>query len=265
MQVEVDKPWLMLGDCLEMMQEIPDGSVDLIITSPPYDAGKAYEGRRDLDLYMRFASAWTSSVIPKLTKTGSFWLNVGYTKLGKNETLPLTYLYYQLIQLPMVQEVVWHYEGGMAYKNRFSHRTERWMWFSKAPAYCHFDLDAVRDSSLNRTVDKRNHPGGKNPTDYWYFDRVVGGCGASAEKTIHPCQFPLKMVERIINACCPQNGTVLDPFMGSGTTGVACANTGRRFIGIEKDPAYFETATLRIHNHIRQKREAAPDLFAAAD
>lgn len=229
------------GDCRDVLPGL-DEKFDLIITSPPYDAEKSYEGERNLESYTKFAQEWISHVPSLLKPTGSFWLNVGYTKLGKNETLPLTYLYYDVRpkELKLVQEIVWHYEGGMAYKRRFTHRTERWMWFSLNPDTVFFHLDAVRDRTLNRTDDKRNNPLGKNPTDYWYFDRVVSGTGRVAEKTAHPCQFPEAMIERIVKACCPEGGSVLDPFSGSGTTGRVADRLGRPSVLIELDPDYAE-------------------------
>jgi adenine-specific DNA-methyltransferase len=229
-----------VGDCIEILP-ILENKFDAIITSPPYDAEKAYEGQRNLATYTQFARDWMASIPRLLTPTGSFWLNVGYTKLSANETLPLTYLYYKVKppELKLIQEIVWHYEGGMAYKRRFAHRTERWMWFALDPDHVFFDLDAVRDPTLNRTQDRRNNPAGKNPTDYWYFDRVVGGNGRSAEKTDHPCQFPAAMIERIVRACVPPGGTVLDPFAGSGTVGRVASGLGRRATLIEKNPAYL--------------------------
>jgi adenine-specific DNA-methyltransferase len=228
------------GDCILVMPKL-SGPFDLIVTSPPYDAEKGYEGKRDFAAYVDFAHVWTAQIPRLLAPHGSFWLNVGYTKVGANETLPLTYLYHAArpAQLRLIQEVVWHYEGGMSYKRRFTHRTERWMWFALNPDAVHFDLDAVRDMLLNRTQDKRNNPLGKNPSDYWYFDRVVNGTGRVAEKTDHPCQFPEKMIERIVKACCPVGGKILDPFAGSGTVGRVAARMGRSATLIERNATYL--------------------------
>lgn len=241
---------LIQGDCLEVMDKLiqKDIKFNTIITSPPYNAGKEYENKLSIEEYKEFAKEWVSKIKHLLTDEGSFWLNVGYTKVGKNETLPLTYLYYDVVDMPLIQEVVWHYEGGMSYKKRFTHRTERWMWFSKNPDKVKFNLDDVRDISLNRTKDKRNHPLGKNPTDYWYFDRVVSGTGRTKEKKKHPCQFPEKMIERIIKACSDENDMVMDCFLGSGTTGVVANRLNRKFMGIELDEKYFDIACERIFN-----------------
>lgn len=237
---------LLLGDCLDRMGEIPDGSVDIVVTSPPYDAEKPYEGKRDIEAYSQFARDWTARIPRLLKRSGSFWLNVGYTKLSGNETLPLTYLYYSLRPpaLRLVQEVVWEYPSGLAYRKRFAHRSERWQWWALEPDAAHFDLDAVREPQTSR--DKRNNPLGKNPTDVWRFNHVIKGTAATDEATAHPCAFPEKMVERVIRACCPKGGTVLDPFAGSGTTGRVAVQLGRKFIGIERDPDYFAIAQRRI-------------------
>jgi len=244
------------GDCRKILRRLPTGKFDLIVTSPPYDAGKEYEGQRNLQAYTQFARKWLSR-IPRLLKPhGSLWLNVGYTKIGNNETLPLTYLYHTVKppELHLVQELVWHFEGGMAYKKRFTHRTERWMWFARNPDAVYFDLDAVRDARLNRTQDKRNNPLGKNPSDYWYFDRVSGGTAAKAEKTAHPCQFPERMIRRIIRACSPAKGRVLDPFGGSGTTAVVARKLGRRAVLCELQPDYIKIMRQRLRdNGIRSR------------
>jgi len=245
------------GNCLELIPNLPASSVNLVVTSPPYDAEKEYEGRRNLRHYEDFAKGWTSLLPRILTNNGSFWINVGYAKIGRNETLPLTYLYYDTIRktgLKLVQEIVWHYEGGLSYKLRFTHRTERWQWWAKDPDNVVFNLDDVRDPKLNRTKDKRNNPLGKNPTDYWYFDRVVGGTGRGQEKTIHPCQFPERMIERIIKACSNPGDLVLDPFAGSGTTCLVAERLGRRAKGFEKLLKYVETAKQRAASNVKRKK-----------
>ncbi|MFZ1743673.1 MAG: site-specific DNA-methyltransferase [Pontixanthobacter sp.] len=241
-----------LGDCRTELKQCADESVDLIVTSPPYRAGKNYGTHDDtgaIEDYRLWAQIWLSDVARVVGPRGSVWLNLGYTSCGDNETLPLTYLYHPLateLGLKLVQELVWHYEGGMTYRRRFSHRTERWLWLSKTPSDCVFNLDAVRDPSLNRTIDSRNHALGKNPTDYWYFDRVVGGKGAGSSKTNHPAQFPQAMIERIIRACSPPHGIVLDPFSGSGTTAMAARSTNRSSISIEIDPNHHAASKAKM-------------------
>jgi adenine-specific DNA-methyltransferase len=237
------------ADCIDAMRTMESGSVDLVVTSPPYNAGKEYETDLSVEEYIQFAEHWIAHIPRLLTPTGALWLNVGHIKPSETEAVPLTYLYYPLLVkhgLHVVQEVVWHFEGGLNYSRRFSHRTERWMWCVKDPTNYTFHLDDVRDHTLNVTADNRNHHAGKNPTDYWRFERVVGGRGSSSEKTAHPCQFPVAMVERIVRACSSPGDVVLDCFGGSGTTAAAYEN-GRGFISIEIDQQYDDIARDRLH------------------
>ncbi|WP_246498328.1 DNA-methyltransferase [Microvirga soli] len=255
---------LVHADCIEFMQGMESASVDLVVTSPPYNAGKEYEADLSVEEYVSFAERWVSCIPRILAPSGALWLNVGHIKVSETENVPLSYLYYPLLRrygLHMLQEVVWHFEGGMSYKTRFSHRTERWMWLVKDPKKYVFHLDDVRDHTLNIGSDNRNNPAGKNPTDYWHFPRVVGGRGASREKTAHPCQFPVAMIERIIRACSNPRDVVLDPFGGSGTTAVAAYQNGRGFISVETNQRYHEIAKARLERlHKENGAEPPPDL-----
>ncbi len=105
-------------------------------------------------------------------------------------------------------------------------------------------MDAIREQPV--AFDPRNNPLGKNPGCVWDFNTVMGGRGASAEKTAHPCQFPRGMIERIILACSCPGDLVLDPFGGSGTTAIAASATGRGFISIERVPEYHRLAIARF-------------------
>ena len=230
-------------DCRPVLKSFKHNNrkFNLVVTSPPYNAGKAYEKNLSLDEYRDFAESWVSPLSELVLESGSLWINLGFFDLGDNRTLPLTYVYYQVCKLPLVQEVVWHYEGGMSYKNRFSHRTERWMWFSPNPRKVAFNLNDVR--AKTKKYDHRNNPLGKNPTDYWFFNRVSNN---SREKTSHPCQFPSSMIRRIVAACSSRDDSVLDPFMGSGSVGVACNELHRSFVGIEISRHYCRIARKRI-------------------
>jgi len=231
-------------DCRHYLRRMQTASVQLVVTSPPYNAGKEYEPSRSIRQYTKFAESWAREIPRLLTPTGSFWLNVGYMQTGTNQTLPLTYLYHGVIELPLIQEIVWHYKGGMAYKHRFTHRTERWMWFATDPANVLFNLDAVREKKW-AAFDARNNPLGRNPTDYWEFNRVVGGSGKSKEKTIHPCQFPEAMIERIVRACSNPNDLVVDPFCGGGTTAKVCRDLSRKCRTCDTSEEYVAAARIR--------------------
>jgi adenine-specific DNA-methyltransferase len=251
----------LIADCIEAMPGIATGSVALVVTSAPYNAGKEYETELSLDEYERRAEEWISCIPRLLAPDGALWLNVGYTKLSEAQALPLTYFYYPIIRkhgLHLIQEVVWQYEGGMAYTRRFSHRTERWMWVVKDPTNYVFHLDDIRDGTLNLTVDRRNNDHGKNPTDLRYFDRVVGGKGAGREKTLHPCQTPVAMLERIVRACSNPGDVVLDPFGGVGSTAVAAYQNARGFISIERDARYHEISEARLASTVAESQSVNP-------
>jgi adenine-specific DNA-methyltransferase len=238
------------ADCIPTMRSMEASSIDLVVTSPPYNLGKPYEEIVSLKEHLKFADEWISCIPRLLRPTGAMWINLGYAKISDTETMPLTYRYYDILKrhgLHVIQEIIWAFEGGMAYTRRFSHRTERLIWAVKDPTQYIYNLDAVRDPTLNRTSDPRNNPFGKNPTDLWIIERVVGGRGAGKGKTIHPCPYPAPLVERPICCSSRPGHTVLDPFGGSGTTALVAHMNGRSAISIEIDPVYHEIARNRKH------------------
>lgn len=233
-------------DCVKHMKSMSKESVDLICTSPPYKANKSYETWDSFEDYEDFAEIWIEQASRILKPTGTLMLNVGYTKLGRNETLPLTYLYHKIASkhgLKLVQEIVWRYHAGMAYSLRYTHRTERIMWLVKDPNNCTFNLDDVRVKKWAR-YDPKNNPLGKNPTDIWEIPRVANGGKDHYLK--HPAQFPPIMIERIIKAHSNKGDLVFDPFLGTGTTCVVAKDLQRHSIGCEIFEDYVEIAEARI-------------------
>lgn len=187
---------------------------------------------------------WLVSTLLQMKEICScIWINLGYRKLEMGN-IPIAYHIWDKIGMYLMQEITWEYDAGMTYKKRFNHRSEKWLWFVSDPHNYTFNPDAVRDLSLQRgAFDKRNNPNGKLPGDVWFFNRVPGN---SSKRYRHPSQYPEKMVERIVRACTNPGDTVLDPFMGSGTTGVVSLREGRNFIGIEKDCDHFSVAKNRM-------------------
>ena len=243
-------------DCIAHMKGMESESVNLICTSPPYRAEKSYEKWDSIRDYESFANLWIEQASRILTPNGTMMLNVGYTKIADNETLPLTYLYYKLATdhgLKLVQEIVWRYFGGMAYKLRYTHRSERIMWLTKDPDNCTFNLDDVREKKWT-AYDSRNNPLGKNPTDVWEIKRVVGGSGAVDMKYNHPAQFPKPLVERIIKAHSCEGDLVFDPFLGTGTTCVVAKELKRNSIGCEVNEEYIQISKLRVENTFQQPK-----------
>lgn len=243
------------GDCLSIMETLDPGSIDLVLTSPPYNAGKEYEERLTRKGYEEFARKWTSRLPSLLSATGAVWLNVGYM-LDRRAVVPLEYIYHPIMEelgFHLVQPITWSFRGGMTYRRRFAHRTERLLWWVRDLEKYEFRLDHVRDLGQRVTSDKRNNPLGNNPTDLWQVKRVKGGPTAGPDK-IHPCQMPIPIATRIIDTSTRIGSTVLDPFAGSGTTAMAAHKMGRGYIMIEQDGRYVRAMRDRL-----AKSEAQPD------
>lgn len=228
------------GSCITLLGKVPDESVDLIITSPPYGLDKEYEEPTTLADYCNFISLWIEQIPRVLTPTGQFWLNVGAGKFK----VPLTYIYHKYIKLNFMQEIVWQFSSGLPTQRKFSPRTERWMWYCKGSDYT-FNLDPIRVRS-EYADDPRYNPAGKNPSDIWYFHQVTSTGPGRAEKTDHPCQFPQSMIQRIVEACSNKDDMILDPFAGSGTVGVVAKLLKRKYQLFEIDPIYCGIAEERI-------------------
>lgn len=147
--------------------------------------------------------------------------------------------------------IIWTFGHGLNSVNRFSGRHETIMWFTKGDQTV-FNLDEVRVPQ--KYPGKRSYKGpnkgrlsgnplGKNPSDVWDIPNVKAN---HVEKTDHPCQFPVAIPQRLIKALTARNGLVLDPFMGSGSTGVAAIVEDRRFVGAEIQKEYYDISVSRL-------------------
>lgn len=251
---------LIVGDALELLASIPTGSVDLVVTSPPYNIGKEYERPLPLDEYLEWCEQWMTSLHRVVKDTGSFWLNVGYVSVAeKGKAVPLPYLLWDKSPFFMIQEVVWNYGAGVAARNSFSPRNEKFLWFVKDPQNYTFNLDAVRDPNVKYPNQKKNgklkvNPLGKNPSDVWQIPKVTSGANRSSkERAPHPAQFPEALIERVILASSNIGDLVLDPFVGSGTTCAVANRLNRASLGFELQPQYASFAASRIGNQIKNQ------------
>ena len=256
-------------DMLDGLASIPAASIDLTITSPPYNIGKEYEARRPLDEYVAWCERWMREIHRVTKPNGSFWLNLGYVEVeDKGRAVPLPYLLWDKTPFFLLQEVVWQYGAGVAARRAFSPRNEKWLWYVKDPEKYYFDLDSVRDPDVKYPNQKKNgklkcNPLGKNPGDVWAIPKVTSGAGrASKERTRHPAQFPLAVVERIIQACSQSGEVILDPFAGSGSTLIAAHRCGRRSLGFEIRQDYCDIASRRLR--AAQAKAAELTLFGPA-
>lgn len=255
---------LICGEVLEVLRTIEDDSIDLVVTSPPYNIGKEYESKLQLEEYVAWCGRWLAELFRVTKPTGSLWLNLGYVDVpGRGRAVPLPYLLWDQSPFYLIQEVVWHYGAGVAARRAFSPRNEKWLWYVKDAANYYFDLDAVRDPNVKYPRQKKNgklkcNPLGKNPGDVWIIPKVTSGLGrASPERTAHPAQFPIAIVQRIIRACSREHDLVLDPFAGSGSALVSSLLEERRAVGIEIRPDYCTIAERRLRKARTKKQELA--------
>ncbi len=246
---------LFVGDCLALLKQMPDASIDLIVTSPPYCIGKEYEKGWDL---ARFKSLH-EQVLPEAARVlktgGSLCWEVGY-HIKDAVSTPLDFIVYEIASripdLKLRNRIIWAYGHGLHSTNRFSGRHETVLWFTKGDDYV-FDLDPVRVPQRYpgkthykgpKAGQPSGNPLGKNPSDVW--DQIPNVKSKHVEKTAHPCQFPVALAENLILALSPEEGIVLDPFSGVSTTGVAAIRRNRRFVGAELSSDYAKIAEERL-------------------
>jgi adenine-specific DNA-methyltransferase len=242
------------GDTLQLLPTIPSDSIRLIVTSPPYNLGKSYETRVDLDTYLSEQEKVIEECVRVLADDGSICWQVGnYVKNG--EIIPLDIMLYPLFAsrgLKLRNRIVWHFGHGLHTTKRFSGRYEVILWFTKSDHYV-FNLDPIRVPQKYpgkkhfkgpRKGELSGNPLGKNPTDVWEIPNVKAN---HIEKTIHPCQFPVELVERLVLGLTNENDWVLDPFMGVGSTAIAALIHHRKVLGAEIMPDYVQITKKRVH------------------
>lgn len=240
-------------DCLEAMPKLSDACINLTVTSPPYNIGKEYEKILPLQEYLNWCEKWIGEVYRITNDNGSFWLNLGYLSItDRAKAIPIPYLLWDKIPFYLIQEIVWNYGAGVAGTKFFSPRNEKFLWYVKNKNDYVFNLDDIRDKNVKYPNQKKQgkikvNPLGKNPTDVWQFPKVTSGRDrASKERTSHPAQFPIAVIERIIKASSYPNDIIFDPFMGSGTTAIVAMSLQRLFIGLEIRQDYCDIAVNRI-------------------
>lgn len=249
-------------DAVEAMSRLPSGLVDLTITSPPYNIGKEYEDKLSLPDYLDWCQQWVAEIYRTTTDEGAFWLNLGYLPIpGRAKALPIPYLLWDRISFYLIQEVVWNYSAGVAGRKFLSPRNEKFLWYVKSEDNYKFNLDEIRDPNVKYPNQRKNgklkvNPNGKNPSDVWQFPKVTsGGNRASKERTPHPAQFPVAVIDRIIKASSDSGQLVMDPFMGSGSTAEAALALGRPVLGFETNEAYCEITARRIEEAIQAQQQ----------
>lgn len=254
---------LFCGDTIKLQKKIDKKIFNAVITSPPYNIGKEYEEIIALDEYVNWSKEWLKDSSNLLVEDGCLLLNLGYlSAVDTGRAIPIPYLLWDKVPLFLNQEIVWNYFAGVACKKYLSPRNEKILWYVKNKDNYTFNLDPIRDKNVKypnsmRHGKSRVNPLGKNPSDVWQIAKVTTGKNRSSkERTSHPCQFPIELINRLLLGFTNEGDIVLDPFVGSGTTIESCIRTGRYCVGIEILPEYCEIIKNRIENlSIQEKIE----------
>ena len=257
---------LYLGDCIDFLRQIPDKSIQLIVTSPPYNIGKEYETKLDIQEYVSQQSQVIDECVRVLKNEGSICWEIG-NYVNNGEIIPLDILLYDCFKsngLKLRNRIIWQFGHGLHCSKRFSGRYETILWFTKTENYT-FNLDDVR---VPQKYPGKKHfkgpnigkysgnPKGKNPSDVWDIPNVKSN---HVEKTCHPCQFPIALVQRLVLALSNEQDIVFDPFLGVGSTAVAGIINKRKVAGSEIIRKYYDIACERVNIAYDGRLKIRPD------
>ena len=240
-------------DNLSFLRRLPEASVKLVVTSPPYNLGKGYEARTSLEAYVEAQRRVIAQCVRVLHPRGSLCWQVG-NYVANGEIAPLDTILYPVFQdqgLRLRNRIVWHFGHGLHCTRRLSGRYETINWWTRGDDYT-WNLDNIRVPS--KYPHKRHfkgpnagklsgNPKGKNPSDVWSFPNVKNN---HPEKTNHPCQFPVELAERLVLSMTDPGDAVLDPYMGVGSTVIAALMHGRAAYGCDIVREYVEIARARV-------------------
>jgi len=265
------------GDTLDFLETIPNDTAKLIITSPPYNLGKEYENKTSIESYLEIQDQVIKQLVDKLRPDGSICWQVG-NFVENSEVFPLDTLYYSHFKkygMKLRNRIIWSFNHGLHASKRFSGRYETILWFTKSDSYT-FNLDPVRVPSkypgkLHFKGPKRGLPSGnplgKNPSDVWDFIAqewekelwdIPNVKANHPEKTIHPCQYPIELIERCVLALTVEDDWVLDPYCGVGSALIAALMHNRKAAGVDKEQEYITTAKQRIEDYYTGQLKIRP-------
>lgn len=242
-------------DCIDGLKQLDNDSVQLIITSPPYNINKKYEKKLDINEYIYYQFHMLSQSFRILKDNGSICYQIGNTIKDKHP-YPLDWILKDELEevgFKYQNRIIWTYNHGTNATYRFSGRYETILWFSKTDNYI-FNLDPIRipQKYPNKKAYKGKNKGklscnplGKNPGDVWDITNIKHN---HPEKTDHPCQFPEFLVERCILSMTNEDDLVVDPYMGSGTTAKVCKKYNRNYIGFDIIQEYIDIAEERLND-----------------
>jgi DNA modification methylase len=251
------------GDCIAGMNDLPEGSVDLVFADPPFNIGYDYDVYHDgkgYEEYLAWSREWIGAVHRVLKDDGTFWLAIGdeYAAELKIES--------QKLGFHIRSWVIWYYTFGVNCKTKFSRSHAHLFHFVKDPKRFTFRADELENRIPSARLlvygDSRGNPNGRLPDDTWilrpqdlsdsftpdedtwYFPRVAGTFKERAG--FHGCQMPEQLLGRIIRLCSHEDDVVLDPFSGSATTLAVAKKLKRQCIGFDLSPDYVQRGTERL-------------------
>jgi adenine-specific DNA-methyltransferase len=238
------------GDCLVVLQDIPDSSVDLIFADPPYNIGKRFGEFKDAwpsdSEYAEWCYRWLDLCIRKLKPTGSLYV------MTSTQAMPYLDLWLRE-RLTILSRIVWHYDSsGVQAKKYYGSLYEPILFCVKDSKNYTFNVADIeveaKTGAVRKLIDYRKdvptpYKTTKVPGNTWYIPRVRF---RMAEYEEHPSQKPEALIERIIKASSNQGDLVLDPFGGTFTTCAVAQRLGRRTIGIESQPDYIKIGLRRL-------------------
>lgn len=244
------------GDRLELMKRLPNNSIKLVVTSPPYNIGKEYEKRTALEIYLAEQEKTIKEAVRVLSNEGSLCWQIGNHIAKDGEVFPLDMLIYPIAKkygLKLRNRIIWKFGHGLHCAKRFSGRHETIVWFTKSDNYT-FNLDPVRvpQKYPGKKNYKKNgdnygklsgNPLGKNPEDVWEIPNVKNN---HPEKTEHPCQFPIELIERLVLSMTNKGDVVFDPYVGVGSALCAAVLHDRKGYGSDIMKKYLDIAEERL-------------------
>ena len=266
---------ILCGDSIQLLNDGPQGWIDLVFADPPFNSGYLYHGYDDrlkTEDYLDFSRKWMTAVHRALKPTGSFYLAI-----NDDFAADLCVIARRELGFAMRNWIIWHYTFGQQPTRKFAKSHTHILYFTKDPAQFTFNADAIRVASARQTIyaDSRANPRGKLPDDVWYLRpqqapdsmfqpegdtwNVSRICGTFKEREgWHGCQMPIEVLKRIIAASSNVGDIVVDPLNGSGTTTVAAALQGRRYVGIDQSEEYVGFARARL-SHACEQLSAADE------
>ncbi|HXE51655.1 MAG TPA: site-specific DNA-methyltransferase [Tepidisphaeraceae bacterium] len=265
----VEPNQIVCGDCIKILNDGPEGWIDLVFADPPFNIGYLYHGyddRRKTEDYLQFSTDWMKAVHRALKPNGSFYLAI-----GDDYAADLCVIARRQIGFHLRNWIIWHYTFGQQPKAKFARSHTHILYFTKHEKDFTFNADRVRVPSARQTTyaDARANPKGKLPDDVWFlrpqeadpamFDPTADTwyvsrvCGTFKEREgWHGCQMPIAVLDRIIKSSSNPDDIVVDPFNGSGTTVVSAALLGRKYVGIDQSEAYVAYARKRLEHALEK-------------